>query len=208
MTDPHPSASPSAGLADVLERAAGETYVGPPPLERMKADARGARRRHTRALVAGAAAAAVIAGGTATLTAQRNGAPRQVGPPASSQSPRPTHPTGRSDLTGSWTVYALNDRNGMTVMPEVGHLMTLTFADGLVRGNSSCNAISGTYLQGGPGGHDLRFPRQQLSTTLVGCTDEPPLLARLSHVRHVSGAPGVRYLKSGIGMVILELHRS
>jgi hypothetical protein len=207
MTDPSPSANPSAGLPDVLERAAEQTYVGPPPLDRMKADARGARRRRTGALVAAAAATAVIAGGTATLAAQRDGTPRQPGPPASSQSPRPTHPAGSTDLTGSWTVSALNNRNGMTVMPEAGHLMTLTFADGLVEGDSSCNAISGTYLQGGPGGHDLRFPRQQLSTTLVGCGDEPPLLSRLSHVRHVSGAPGMRYLKSGIGMVILELHR-
>lgn len=200
-------------LADLLERATEQTTVGPPPLDRIRAEARGNRRRRTAVLVAAAAAVAVIAAGTATLGADRGRSP-EVSNPTTSQSPQPSHPSGparagATDLTGPWRVVALNGRNGRTLMPEVGRLMTLSFSEGLVQGNSTCNAISGTYLQGGQDGRDLLFPRNKLTTTLVGCSGgEPPLLSRLSHVRHVSGARGVRYLRSAIGMVIIELRRN
>jgi len=195
-------------LSDLLERAAGRAPVGPAPLERIRHDASGIRRRRTTILVA---AAALVVAGTAVIGLDRGNAPGQS-TPTSSQSPKPTRPSGpagaaRTDLQGTWSVVALNGRNGRTVMPDPGPVMTLTFTDGLLRGNSTCNAISGTYLQGGRDGRDLLFPRGRLSTTLVGCSGEPPLLSRLSHVRHVSGAPGVRYLRSAIGMVIVELRR-
>lgn len=54
---------------------------------------------------------------------------------------------------------------------------------------------------------DLRFPREQLGSTLVSCTDEPPLVSRLLNVRHVSGSAGVRYLHAENWMIVAELRR-
>lgn len=75
--------------AELLERAADRTAVGPAPLEAMRAGA--ARRRRRRALsatVLGAAAVVAVIGGTALLTTPSVG-PQAPRPPAASDGPGP-----------------------------------------------------------------------------------------------------------------------
>jgi len=106
-------------------------------------------------------------------------------------------------------VRALVGANGESVLPDsAGDEVRLTFANGQISGSTGCNSVFGTYKQSGTDGADLRFPREDLGSTLVGCTDEPPLIARLLAVRHVSGSPGVRYLHAEDWMIVVELRRS
>lgn len=84
----------------------------------------------------------------------------------------------------------------------------LTFADGGVTGTTGCNSVFGTYEQSGDKGQDLRFPRKGLGSTLVGCSDEAPLVSRLLQVRHVSGSAGIRTLLAANWLIIVQLRRS
>ncbi|MEP6761858.1 MAG: META domain-containing protein [Sporichthyaceae bacterium] len=117
-------------------------------------------------------------------------------------------PTTSTDLNGTWNVRALVGPNGQSVLPDSARdNVRLTFADGEMTGTTGCNDVFGTYEQTGDNDQDLRFPRRQLGSTLVGCTDEPPLVSRLLEVRHVSGSAGVRYLHAVNWMIIAELRR-
>lgn len=78
--------------AELLERAADRTAVGPAPLDAMRAGA--ARRRRHRALAAtalGAAAVVAVIGGTVLLTTPGVG-PQEPRPPAASDGPDPVDP--------------------------------------------------------------------------------------------------------------------
>lgn len=88
--------------AELLERAADRTAVGPPPLQTMRAAA--ARRRRRLALAAttlGAAAVVAVIGGTAVLTTPGVG-PQEPSPPPASDGPAPL-PAG-TRLVGLGTV--------------------------------------------------------------------------------------------------------
>jgi hypothetical protein len=87
--------------AELLERAADRTAVGPAPLEAMRAGA--ARRRRQRALAAtalGAAAVLAVIGGTAVLATPGVG-PQEPRPPAASDGPAPVPPGTRLVGLGS-----------------------------------------------------------------------------------------------------------
>jgi heat shock protein HslJ len=198
-------------LTELLERAAERTNVGPPPLEHMVAGARRKRRRRAMLLTAATAAAVVAAVGVTAVLSTPGGNPERDPTPATSASPEPStsaEPTTRIDLEGTWTVRALVGANGESVLPDSARgRVRLTFADGEMTGSTGCNSVFGTYEQGGDEGQDLRFPREQLGSTLVGCGDEPPLVSRLLDVRHVSGSTGVRYLHAENWMIVAELRR-
>ncbi|HET7355534.1 MAG TPA: META domain-containing protein [Nocardioidaceae bacterium] len=195
-------------LTDLLERAADRTLVGPPPLDDMLARARHVRRRRT-VLVAAAASAAVVAVtvGTALLPGTGTTPQRAAAPADTSVSPAPAGASATDiSLNGTWTVRALIGHDGQSVLPaSYAHRVQLTFREGTMSGTTGCNDVFGTYVQSGDRGRDLVFPRAQLGSTLVGCRDEPPLVARLLDVRHVSGSGDVRYLHAANWMIVAEL---
>lgn len=203
-------------LTDLLERAAERTHVGAPPLEEMLARTRHRRRRRTALLTAAASAAAIVAvGGTAVLSGAGSDPQHPAGPADRSVSPAPTDSTSPSpstgtatSLNGTWRVLALIGSNGQSVLPaSYAHEVKLTLHDGKMTGTTGCNDVFGVYKQSGEDGQDLVFPRTPLGSTLVGCRDEPPLIARLLEVRHVSGSGNVRSLHADNWMIIAELRR-
>jgi len=204
MTDPN--------LTELLERIGERTHVGPPPVENMMAGARRMRRRRTLLLIAATAAAAVATVGGATLLSAPGSNSHAHTTPAASHPPNPTTTgqfTARIHLEGTWSVRALVGANGQSVLPDSARdRMRLTFTDGQMSGTTGCNDVFGTYQQSGGEGQDLRFPRQNLGSTLVGCSNEPPLVARLLDVRHVSRSAGVLYLHAENWMIVAELRRS
>lgn len=203
MTDPH--------LTELLEAAGDRIHVGPSPVAEIVAGAR-RRRRRMMLVTAGAAAAVVLTVGAATiLTAPGVDSLYPVGPvgnpstaPSSKAKPAPT---GR--LEGTWIVDDLVGAGGQSVLPDNQRGdVVLTFADGELTGTTGCNTVFGTYQHGGEDGRDLRFPHEELGSTLVGCADEPPLITRLLDVRHVSGSGNVRRLHAENWMIIAELRRA
>lgn len=205
-------------LTDLLERAAERTHVGPPPLDEMLARARHGRRRRTVLLTAAASAAVLVAvGGTAVLSGPGSDSQPDAGPAGGSVSPAPTGSMSPgpsngtkvdTSLNGTWTVRALIGSNGQSVLPaSYAHRVEMTLDDGEMTGTTGCNDVFGVYKQSGENGQDVVFPRAPLGSTLVGCRDEPPLIARLLQVRHVSGSGNVRYLHADNWMIIAELRR-
>jgi heat shock protein HslJ len=204
-------------LSDLLERAADQTHVGPPPLADMLARGRHVRRRRTVLLTAAAAAVVVaVVGGTAELSGpghspQRDAAPSDSSPAptmGSTTSPGPTTDDSNTALNGTWIVSALVGPNGNSVLPaSYAQKVQMTFKDGQMTGTTGCNDVSGAYEQSGDRGQDLMFPRTQLGSTLVWCRDEPPLVTRLLDVRHVSGSGDVRRLHTANWMIVVELRR-
>jgi heat shock protein HslJ len=196
-------------LTQLLERVAEATHVGPPPLEGIVAGAERTRLRRVRVWTAALAVAAFATIGGAAMLSHlgREG----QGNPISSVSPSPSgsaESTTMTDLQGTWTVRSLIGANGESVLPPSARGdVRLTFASGKLTGTTGCNSVFGTYEQDGENGQDLRFPRDQLGSTLVGCTNEPPLISRLLDVRHVSGSNGARYLLAKDGSVVAELRR-
>lgn len=204
MTDPN--------LTELLERVGERTHVGPPPVERMMAGARRMRRRRSMLLTAATAAAVVATVGGATLLSAPGSNSQDHTTPAASPSVTPTTSgelPASVDLEGAWRVRALVGANGQSVfLPDSpGDRPRLTFTDGEMTGTTGCNDVFGTYKQSGGQGQDLRFPPQQLGSTLVGCSDEPPLVSRLLDVRHVSGSAGTRYLHAENWMIVAKLRR-
>ena len=210
-------------LSELLERAAERTKVGPPPMTAMMARAHRARRRRA-VMVSAATGVAMIAtvGGTWLLSSLHNAGgdtPAQTAsavPTAAMSTPRlpsatastPAAPTNGTSLEGDWIVRALVGTDGQSLLPKTAAgRVTLTFAHGAMTGTTWCNSVFGTYEQGGTQDQDLRFPHEKLGSTAVGCS-EPPLLARLLDVRHVSGSAGVRYLHAENWMIVVELRRA
>lgn len=198
-------------LSDLLEGAAERTQVGPPPVELMVAGARRTRRRRAMLLTASTVAGVVaVVGGTTLLSLPSSTSHDPLTPshsPSSSPSV-PGEPTGKTDLTGTWTVSTLVGAGGQSVLPASARgKVRLTFADGRITGTTGCNDVFGTYQQSGNTGQDLRFPRSKLGSTLVGCSDEPPLVSRLLAVRHVSGSAGIRTLHAANWMIVIQLRR-
>lgn len=196
-------------LTNLLERAADRTQVGPPPLDDMLARGRHVRRRRTVLLSAAASAAVVgVVGGTAVLSGLSS-AP-QRGPTAADTSVSPSVTTGSSPtaLDGIWAVQALVGPDGQSKLEgPLADKVEMTFKDGEVSATTGCNEVFGTYDQSGDQGQDLVFPRAQLGSTLVACSDEPPLVPRLLDVRHVSGSDDVRYLHADDWLIVAELRR-
>lgn len=196
-------------LSELLERAGERTSVGPPPIPAMLARARRARRRKA-AMVAAAAVLVTVAGvgllsGLVNLGRERG--PIATGSPSARWSSSSAL-TSETELEGTWIVRAVVGKDGQSVLPPAARdSVRLTFDHGTMTGTTACNAVFGTYVQGGVQGKDLRFPREKLGTTLAYCS-EPPLVSRLLDVRHVSGSAGLRFLRADNGMIIAELHRA
>lgn len=72
-------------------------------------------------------------------------------------------------------------------------------------GTTGCNEIGAGYDQSGDQGQDITFDAR--FTSQVYCADEPPVLDRLSAVRHISGAASTRYLQGDNHQTIIELTR-
>jgi hypothetical protein len=194
-------------LTDLLERAAERIAVGPAPLTAIE---RGARRRGQRtttlAAVAAFAVAAAVTGGVMVTRHH-------------TQTPGPTHQVVKHrhqqtlgpdavQLDGTWVVRALIGQGGRSVLPVKDQgLLRLRFHDGRVTGSTTCNTVTGRYVQSGAKGQDLRFPPNSLGTTLVGCQDEPPLSQELLQVRHLSVADGQVYLHAANSMIVIALSR-
>lgn len=138
---------------------------------------------------------------------------------------RPDDPTGEFDpasvtagnvapespeepLEGDWLVVSLVGTDGRTLLTgryATGEKrMILNFTDGQLAGTTGCNSVFGTYINSA---RDLTFPHDRLGGTLVGCSDEPPLVQRLLAVRHISGTGNVRYLHADSWMIIAKLDR-
>lgn len=200
-------------LTDLLEWSASRTHVGPPPLEQMLARARHVRRRRAMLIVTAASAAVVaVVVGTAVTLAPGGAPTHRAGPAGAPVSPSPTPGSTTSpgqtgaatSLDGTWKVRALVGRGGQSVMtPAYANKMELTLHDGRMTGTTGCNSIFGTYTQSGD--RNVRFPRSSLGSTQVGCPGEPPLVARLLDVRHVSGSGNVRYLHAANWMIVVML---
>lgn len=178
---------------DRLDRLMDDVPVGSAPVDALLTAGRAAKRHRRRAFVGGAAAAtALVLGGGAMATQALTGAGGSSpdGAVATAPAHTPTEAATSSSrpplegLDGTWTVRALVGANGRSALPAAYRgRVHLTFSQGKVKGTTGCNDIFGTYQLDGA---DLRFPRGDLGTTLVGCDDEPPLLERLEAVRHVS----------------------
>jgi hypothetical protein len=111
-------------------------------------------------------------------------------------------------LEGTWEVRGLIGQGGRSVLPVKDRgLLRLTFHHGRVTGSTTCNTVTGRYVQSGPKGQDLRFPPNSLATTLVGCQDEPPLMQALLQVRHLSVGDGQDYLHAANWMIVIALSR-
>jgi heat shock protein HslJ len=194
-------------LTDLLERSAERIAVGPAPLAAIE---RGARRRGRRTTTLAAVAAfAVAAAATGGVMMTRHHTPTPG--PAHQVVKHPHQQTLGPDavqLDGTWVVRALVDQGGRSVLPVKDQgLLRLRFHDGRVTGSTTCNTVSGRYVQSGAKGQDLRFPPNSLGTTLVGCQDEPPLSQELLQVRHVSVAGGQVYLHAANWMIVIALSR-
>jgi len=195
-------------LPALLERIANRQQVNPPPVAKMITNVR--RKRHQRRLLVTAATAStvlIVAGGSAALL-HREPVNRPSPAPQITVSPT-VEPTqeDRVDVDGTWVVRGLVDRTGQVpLIPDayVGRVR-LTFEDGHLTGTTGCNDIFGTYQQSGKNGSDLVFPPDDLGSTLVGCPDEPPIIQRLTDVRHVNVSGGALTLHAENWMIIAEL---
>lgn len=192
-------------LSDLLERSAALTQVGPPPLEEMLEHARVVRRRRAATLLGGLAAAvgvvAVVA--SQTLFATTPSIHLYDDPTATPTVTAPTAPAAGS-LLGTWKVAKLVSADGrQLIAPRYDDQVRLTFTrKGEVTGRTGCNDVFGSYEQDDG---ELVVPSEDLGTTLVGCTDEPPLVERLTAVRRVIGTAKERYLLDGQGALVAEL---
>jgi hypothetical protein len=178
---------------DALDRLMDDVPIGSAPIGALLTAGRAAKRRRRRSLVGGAvAASALVLGGgamasqvlTATGGSPPDGTVANVpsGTPTEVASGNRRPPLDRLD--GTWTVQALVGADGRSALPTTYRgKVQVTFNDGELMGTTGCNDIFGTYQHDG---QDIHFPRGDLGTTLVGCDDEPPLLERLQHVRHIS----------------------
>jgi hypothetical protein len=200
-------------LADLLEVSGNRTPTGPPPLERIVTGAARARRRNVARAVAVTVVLVSVVGGAWSLGRHTGGttvSPVDTGPtppPPQTSASGQVDPT--NDLSGTWVVHALVDSHGHNVLPStaVGSVR-LKFRHGVVTGTTGCNDLDGRYVQRGRGGRDLVFPRRSLLTSAVGCFDEPPLLARMELIRHVSGHGEIRYLHAANWMIVIVLRRA
>lgn len=193
-------------LADLLERGADRTPVGPPPFDEMLARIRNVRRRRNAlAITASVATVVAVVFGTTVLSGL-GGSPEHRSPPGATASSPPAS-SASTALNGTWTVRALLDPDGHSAIGSLYvHKVRMTFDDGEMTGDTGCNSISGTYRQSGDRGQGLLFSRG-LGSTLVGCRDEPPLVRRLLDVRSVSGSGDIRVLHDEGGKVVAELQR-
>ncbi len=192
-------------LSDLLERAAGRAHVGPPPIDAILTRTRRVRRIRT-ALVAASASAAVLIAVAAGLAPGRGTPHRDLAPAGVPAPPAPTTtastPATSASLEGTWVVRALVGRDGRSTLPAAyAHDVELAFHRGRMSGTTGCNAVFGRYVRSG---HDLRFSAG-LGTTDKKCPGEPPLIARLTVVRRVSGSGSTRYLHAADGMIVAEL---
>jgi heat shock protein HslJ len=177
---------------NTLDRLMDDVLIGPAPIDTLLTAGRAAKRRNRRASIAGVAAAtALILGGGAMATQALTSAGSTVeGTVATDPSRTPSEvPTSNAQtplegIDGTWMVQALVGADGQSALPAAyrGEVQ-LTFDDGEVKGTTGCNDIFGTYQHDG---EDLRLPRVDLGTTLVGCNNEPPLVEHLEDVRHIS----------------------
>jgi hypothetical protein len=200
---------PDDHLAALLDRAAAQVQVSPPPTQRILASGRHAQRRQTitRFTLASVAAIIVVAGATAGISAGDGGwAGRAVpaGPATSAPSLEPLDTT----LEGTWIVTALagGEPSPSVMSRYVKGRVILTFDRGTMAADTGCNTTSAGYEQTGDQGQDIVF--RDALTTLIGCPEgEPHVQYPLSMVRHVSGAGNTRYLLSDDEQVLFELTR-
>lgn len=149
-------------------KAAAEQMPSPVPRAR-------SHRAGLIALAASVVVATVIAGTTWLLN------------PGDSPGPAEPAPDGAVSLEGEWLVTALTNAEGQSAMNDsYAKPVRLSFEDGKLEGSTGCNALFGTYEQGGDGGRDVDFAN--VGTTKVACLYEPPVRDRLQDVRHVSGS--------------------
>ena len=191
-------------LTVLLDQAADQVPVSPPPVQRVLATRRRAHRRRmvTRFAVASVAAIIVVAGATTGNWIGDRGPGVRVLPAG----PVSTAPTS-TKLDGTWTVTALAG-SGPSASPLPDRYpgrVELSFNKGRMTGYTGCNEVTASYEQSGDQGQDITF--RPGFTTQVACRDEPPLLDRLSAVRHVGGAGNTRYLLADDHQIIFELTR-
>jgi hypothetical protein len=200
-------------LIELLEHAADRTPMRPAPLAEIT---RGARhRQQRRTAIAACGTLAVLAVVASLVLAPRlrtdgSGPAHQLVKHPKDRAPKPpkTLPMGpkAARLNGTWAVGSLIGTGGRNVLPEdLRWHMRLTFHNGRMTGSTTCNTITGRYVQSGPKGQDLRFLPRTLSTTLVGCSNEPPLMDALRNVRHLSWANNQHYLHAANWMILIAL---
>jgi heat shock protein HslJ len=191
-------------LTDLLERAAGRSEVGPPPLDGMLRRVRRRRRRHAVLGGAGLTAATVaVAIAVPVLTTSHHPGDRPT--PTITQPTRSPDVHREIDLQGRWIVTALVRRGGAAApVAYHGTRFHFVFRRATVHAFDGCNELSGGYAV-----RDDRFHlKKNVAQTLVGCTPGPaPLFERLSDVRTVSRDPGGTYLEDARGNVVIALHR-
>jgi heat shock protein HslJ len=193
-------------LDDLLERSGDRTAVRPAPIEEMVTHARRVHRRRT-ALVSVTAVAVVVLGALAIDLVRTADDPRRPVPATGSPSEAATA-TEPVDLEGTWRVRALVGSDGHSVLPKrYRGKVVMTFDDGKLTATTGCNDVFGSYRQSGAAGGDLIFPHGDLGSTLVGCSDEPPLVSRLVNVRHVSIAGDTMTLHAADGTTLVDLRR-
>jgi len=197
-------------LSDQLERLADRENVTPPPLANMIANVR--RKRHRRRLMITSAVsltALIVAGGSAALLHREPVSRPSPGPQITVSPPVEPAQVDRVDVDGTWVLRGLVDRTGQVPLIADAYVgrVRLTFEDGRLTGTTGCNDIFGTYQQSGKNGSDLVFPSDELGASQVHCTDEPPILQRLTDVRHVNVSGGALYLHAENWMIIAELRR-
>jgi heat shock protein HslJ len=193
-------------LTVLLDRAADQVRVSPPPISRVLATQRRAHRRRmvTRLTVATVAAIIVIAGATTGNWIGDRGPGVRVVPAA----PASTAPIS-TKLDGTWTVtaFAGSGPSASALPAYFQGRVKVTFDKGRLNGYTGCNWFTSSYEQSGGQGQDITFIGGGL--TEVACQeDEPPLLDRLSAVRHVGGAGNTRYLLDDDDQIIFELTRT
>ena len=203
-------------LSDLLDRAADGHAVGSPPLDQMLARGRRARKRRARFMVL--TASVVVGGLIAGTTWLFN--------PSDSPGPADSPTDGVVKLDGTWTVSALTNANGISMVSGRNAPITVTFTQGTEGGlqqgpimpgvgfpngtvtidSPQCH-FSAKYLQSAGAVRGLRFSSDMgwAVTSDTRCVPEKVLYGALPSVRHATESDGVLSLLAEDGSTIATL---